>query len=64
VQIDQRSKEIVNIKGVISDLKADAATVDSEVEVLRSKQISQRVVEQLGLREDPEFVGLTKIRRC
>ena len=62
VQIDQRSKEIVNIKGVISDLKADAATVDSEVEVLRSKQISQRVIEQLGLREDPEFVGLTKIQ--
>ena len=50
VQIDQRQKEIVNIKGVISDLKADAATVDSEVEVIRSKQIAHRVIDQLDCR--------------
>ncbi len=62
VQIDQRNKEITSIKGVISDLKADAATVDSEVEVLKSRQISQRVVEQLGLRSDAEFIGPTSLQ--
>ncbi len=61
VQIDQRNKEIVNIKGVISDLKADAATVDSEVEVIRSKQVTSRVIEQFGLRQDVEFVGQSRI---
>ncbi len=59
VQIDQRQKEIVNIKGVISDLKADAATVDSEVEVIRSKQIAHRVIDQLGLHDDREFIGIS-----
>lgn len=62
VQIDQRVKEITAIKGVISDLKADAATVDSEVEVIRSRQVTQRVIEQFRLREDAEFVGLPKIQ--
>ena len=62
VQIDQRNKEIVNIKGVISDLKADAATVDSEVEVIRSKQVTHRVIEELGLRDDAEFVGLSRLQ--
>jgi polysaccharide biosynthesis transport protein len=62
VQIDQRNKEITSIKGVISDLKADAATVDSEIEVIRSKQVSQRVIEQLGLRQDAEFVGLSGVQ--
>ena len=57
VQIDQRNKEIVNIKGVISDLKADAATIDSEVEVLHSRHIAQRVIDLLGLRDDGEFAG-------
>jgi len=62
VQIDQRNKEITSIKGVISDLKADSATVDSEVEVIRSKQISQRVIEQLGLRQDAEFAGISSFQ--
>ncbi len=59
VQIDQRQKEIVGIKGVISDLKADAATVDSEVEVIKSRQIVHRVIEQLRLQNDWEFVGVS-----
>ena len=59
VQIDQRQKEIVGIKGVISDLKADAATVDSEVEVIKSRQIVHRVIEQLGLQNDRELVGIS-----
>ena len=59
VQIDQRQKEIVGIKGVISDLKADAATVDSEVEVIKSRQIVHRVIEQLGLQNDWEFIGVS-----
>lgn len=62
VQIDQRNKEIVNIKGVISDLKADAATVDSEVEVIRSKQITHRVIAEMGLGEDAEFVGQSRLQ--
>lgn len=57
VQIDQRNKKITNIEGVISDLKADAATVDSEVEVIRSSAVSLKVIELLNLREDAEMTG-------
>lgn len=56
VQIDPRAKKIVNIEGVLADLKADAATIDSEVEIIRSRAISMRVIDQLNLREDPEFM--------
>jgi exopolysaccharide transport family protein len=55
VQIDQRHKKIVDIPDVLSGVKADTATVDSEVEVVRSRQIALRVIETLNLRDDPEF---------
>ncbi len=57
IQIDPRKKSISNMDGTISDLKADSATVDSEVEVVRSRAILVRVIDFLGLRQDEEFVG-------
>lgn len=57
VQIDPRAKKIINIEGVLADLKADAATIDSEIEIIRSRAIAVRVIEQLNLREDPDFSG-------
>jgi exopolysaccharide transport family protein len=62
VQMDQRSKKIVNIEGVISDLKPDTPTVDSEVEIIRSKAIAQRVIEKLGLRTDEELVKRSGVK--
>ena len=55
VQIEPRGKKIVPIDSVVPDLKGDTATVESEVEVVRSNKILQRVVEVLQLRSDPEF---------
>lgn len=57
VQIDPRAKKIVNIEGVLADLKADAATIDSEVEIIKSKAIAVKVIDQLNLRHDPEFAA-------
>jgi capsular exopolysaccharide synthesis family protein len=62
VQIEQRAKKLLNIDNVISDLKADTATVESEVEVIRSKAIVNRVIEALQLRSDPEFTEPAGIR--
>lgn len=56
VQIDPRKKTITNLEGVLSELKADSATVDSEVEVIASRLIALKVIDILKLREDPEFV--------
>jgi succinoglycan biosynthesis transport protein ExoP len=49
VQIDPRKRSIVEVESVVSDLKADHTTVDSEIEVLRSRGIAQRVIIALGL---------------
>ena len=55
VQIDPRKKTISNLEGVISELKADAATVESEVEIIRSRAIALKVISILDLRNDSEF---------
>lgn len=55
VQIDPRKKTISNMEGVLSELKADAATVESEVEIIRSRLIALKVIDILKLREDAEF---------
>jgi len=55
VQIDPRRKSISNLEGVISELKADTATVESEVEIIRSRAIALKVIDVLKLRQDPDF---------
>ena len=55
VQIDPRKKTISNLEGVLSELKADAPTVDSEVEIIASRFIALKVIDILKLRQDPEF---------
>lgn len=57
VQIDPRQKSISNIDGVISDLKGDSFTVESEVEIVKSRPIILKVIAALDLRNDPEFFG-------
>lgn len=55
VMIDNRTEQVVDTQAVLSGLPADTATVDTEVEVLRSRQLAERVVTALKLDEDSEF---------
>ncbi len=55
VQIDPRQKLVSNLDNVVTDLKGDNATVESEVEIIRSRPIILSVIGTLGLRNDPEF---------
>lgn len=55
IQIDPRKKTISNIDNVVEDLRGDAASLDSEVEVISSRAVALRVIDILKLREDPEF---------
>lgn len=55
VQIDPRKKSISNLDGVVADLKAETTTVESEVEIIKSRTIALKVIELLKLREDAEF---------
>lgn len=51
IQIDPRRKIVSNIDPVVADMKADASTIDSEVEILRSRAIALRAIDVLGLRQ-------------
>jgi polysaccharide biosynthesis transport protein len=57
VQIDPRQKSVSNIEGVVSDLRGDTPTVESEVEIVKSRPIILKVIAALDLRNDPEFSG-------
>jgi polysaccharide biosynthesis transport protein len=58
VQVDPRKKSISNLEGVVSELKADAATVESEVEIIKSRAILLKVIDALDLRHDEEFSSI------
>lgn len=55
VLIDPREERVVDLEAVMSGLPPDSAAIDSEVEVLRSRKLASRVVEELELVNDPEF---------
>lgn len=55
VVLDTRKERITNSQQVLSDLPSDSGAVDTEVEVLRSGQLAERVTRALNLDEDPEF---------
>ena len=53
VQIDPRKKSISNLEGVLSELQPDAATVESEVEIIRSRLITLKVIDIFELAAGP-----------
>lgn len=57
VLLDRQQMQVTDMEAVMSGLPADSATVDSEVEILRSRALAARVVDRLNLMQDPEFNG-------
>lgn len=57
VQIDPRHKSITQLDSVVSDLKGDNSTVESELEIIKSRPIVLQVIETLDLRNDPDFTA-------
>src|SRR5262245_50624877 len=55
--IDTHKVNILPQQSVIGDLPVDSATVESQVEILRSENIALKVIKDLRLTDDPEFVG-------
>lgn len=55
VQLDVRSKNVVDIESVVSGLSADESVVQSEVDILNSRHLIGKVVDTLFLTDDPEF---------
>jgi exopolysaccharide transport family protein len=56
VMLDARTEQVTDMSAVLSGLPADSSpVVDTEVEVLRSRSLATRVVNQLKLDNDPYF---------
>lgn len=55
VLLDRQKMQVVDMEAVMSGLSPDSAAVDSEVEILRSRDLARRVVEKLALVGDPEL---------
>jgi succinoglycan biosynthesis transport protein ExoP len=57
VLVDPRQQKVVQAEAVLPGIGSDAAAVESQVEVIRSSPLMLRVIDKLGLRDDPEFTG-------
>ena len=57
VLLDRQKLLVTDVDSVLSDLPDDSASVDTEVQVMRSPGLLRRVVERLDLTQDPEFNG-------
>lgn len=55
--IDTRKNQPFQQQGMMADTAIDSATVDSQIEVMKSETIAASVVKELRLTADPEFVG-------
>ncbi len=55
VIIDARETNVVDFGSVLSGLPPDSAVVDTEVEIIRSRTLAEKIVRRLDLVNSPEF---------
>ncbi|MCI0736557.1 MAG: polysaccharide biosynthesis tyrosine autokinase [Beijerinckiaceae bacterium] len=57
IVIDKRKVQLFQKESVLGEMDVDTATIQTEVEVLKSDNISLAVIRKLRLTGDPEFAG-------
>jgi uncharacterized protein involved in exopolysaccharide biosynthesis/Mrp family chromosome partitioning ATPase len=55
VMLDPRKNNITELTAVLSQLPADPATVQNQLQVIQSRELGAQVVDKLHLDQDPEF---------
>ncbi len=55
VLVDPRQPRVTNTEAVLSGIGADAAAVESQVELIESSALAKKVIARLKLAEDPDF---------
>ena len=55
VIISPRQQQVTDLKAVLAGLSGDSDVIESEIQVLRSRDVARLVVEQLHLDRDAEF---------
>lgn len=57
ILIDPRQTRVISSEDVLSGIGSDRAAVESQVELIESSALAERIVDQLNLTEDPEFTS-------
>jgi len=55
VMLESRQEQVVDLESVMTGLSGDQASINTEVEVIRSRGLIEKMVERLDLTQDPEF---------
>ena len=55
VALESRQEQVVDLQSVVTGLSGDQASINTEVEVIRSRGLINKLVEELDLVSDPEF---------
>ena len=63
VLVDPRQQRVTASESVLSGIGSDAAAVESQVDLITSSALIKRVVERLGLADDPEFNSMSAVQR-
>jgi succinoglycan biosynthesis transport protein ExoP len=63
VLVDPRQPQITNSQQVLTGIGSDAAAVESQVELIESSALAQKVISTLKLDQDPEFVASSLLER-
>ena len=53
--LEIRPQQVIDIEAVVSGVSGDTASMNTEMVLIRSKELVGRMVDQLNLTEDPEF---------
>jgi polysaccharide biosynthesis transport protein len=63
VLVDPRQQRVTNSEVVISGIGADAAAVESQVELIESSALARKVIERLKLAQDPDFAQVSVLEQ-
>ncbi|MBV7377959.1 GumC family protein [Maritimibacter dapengensis] len=55
IVLDVRSNDVIDLESAISGVSTDVAAINTEIEMIRSRELTEQLVDRLGLVEDPEF---------
>ena len=55
VALESRQEQVVDIESVVTGLSGDQASINTEIEVMRSRSLAEKLVIRLDLLADPEF---------
>src|SRR5262249_27313331 len=57
VLVDPRQPRVTNSEAVMTGIGADAAAVESQVEIIESSALARKVIDKLNLAADPDFAS-------